>query len=101
MTPSKPERKSAGIGKGTPGPGRGRGNPNKLTKALKEMILGALHDAGGQKYLLAQAEREPRAFLALLGRIVPSEVHAELTGKDGEPLLPIIYMPANGRDQQT
>ena len=34
-----------------------KGTPNKLTTDLRKMILGALNDAGGQKYLLHLAAR--------------------------------------------
>ena len=64
------------------GPGRPKGLPNKVTKALKEMILGALDDAGGQRYLAVCAASEPKAFLALLGRVLPLSI----TG-DGGPLV--------------
>lgn len=30
--------------------GRQAGTPNKVTKALKDMILGALDEAGGEEY---------------------------------------------------
>ena len=40
---------------GNRGVGRTKGVPNKVTKELKEMILGALDDAGGQAYLARQA----------------------------------------------
>jgi len=62
----------------TSGQGRPKGAANKLTKALKDMILGALDDAGGQGYLLAQAKEEPKAFLALLGRVLPQEIKGTL-----------------------
>lgn len=84
----------------TSGQGRKKGVPNKLTRVLKDMILGALDDAGGQAYLAEQARKNPSAFLSLLGRLVPQELKGELTGKDGA-LLPsavTIYLPANGRD---
>lgn len=51
--------------------GRVAGTPNKLTKVLKDMILGALDDVGGQKYLMRQAKDNPVAFLALIGRVLP------------------------------
>ena len=59
----KPKRKKTG--------GRKPGSPNKLTKSLREMILGALHEVGGQAWLVRQAQREPKSFMALLGRILP------------------------------
>lgn len=62
--------------------GRQKGTPNKTTKALKEMILAALDQAGGEQYLALQAERNPSAFLTLLARVLPLTV----TGADGGPL---------------
>ena len=59
------------------GIGRPKGVPNKVTKALKEMILGALDDAGGQEYLVKQAEKHPQAFLALIGKVLPKDVHVD------------------------
>jgi hypothetical protein len=32
--------------------GRRKGTPNQLNADVKAMILGALHDAGGQQYLI-------------------------------------------------
>lgn len=43
-----------------------------MTKALKEMILGALDDAGGQQYLARQADENPVAFMGLLGKVLPT-----------------------------
>ena len=57
--------------------GRKAGTPNKMTKALKDMILGALDDVGGQAYLAAQAEANPKAFLALVGRVLPLQVASD------------------------
>lgn len=62
-----------------PGAGRKKGVPNKLTTELKSMILGALDDAGGQKYLASQAKKNPVAFLTLVGKVLPMTV----SGADG------------------
>jgi hypothetical protein len=43
--------------------GREKGAPNKTTKALKELILGALSDAGGQQYLVRMAERRGQGMI--------------------------------------
>lgn len=66
------------------GKGRKKGVPNKLTAALKDVILGALADAGGQGYLKAQAKKNPQAFMSLVGRVLPLQI------KDGgkEPQMP-------------
>ena len=55
------------------GKGRPKGAANKVTRTLREMILGALDDAGGQAYLAEQARENPMAFIALLGRLLPRE----------------------------
>ena len=66
--------------------GRQAGTPNKVTRELKEMVLQALDNAGGVDYLTKRANDNPRAFLALLGRVLPMQV----TGGDGAPLQVII-----------
>lgn len=58
--------------------GRQKGTPNKVTKALKDMILGALDDAGGQDYLMRQASENPAAFLTLIGKVLPMQVEANV-----------------------
>lgn len=54
--------------------GRQAGTPNKVTKALKDMILGALDEQGGQEYLARQAIENPTAFLTLIGKVLPTTV---------------------------
>lgn len=61
------------------GKGRVRGVPNKITKEVKEMVIEALHNAGGVDYLVEQADKNPKAFLSLVGRIVPLQVNAAHT----------------------
>jgi hypothetical protein len=63
---------------GNRGVGRVKGVPNKVTKELKEMILGALDDAGGQRYLARQAEENPTAFLTLVGKVLPLSIKAKV-----------------------
>ena len=60
------------------GKGRPKGVPNKVTKALKEMILGALDDAGGQDYLASQARDNPAAFLTLIGKVLPMQLEGKV-----------------------
>lgn len=64
------------------GGGSRLGKPNRVTKALKEMILGALDAAGGETYLTTQATKNPTAFMALLGRVLPTT----LAGDPNAPL---------------
>ena len=63
--------------------GSRKGIPNKISAALKAMILGAHDDVGGREYLAKQALEEPVAFLALLGKVLPTT----LSGDDGQPLV--------------
>lgn len=64
------------MAKGRKTGGRQKGTPNKMTATLKEMILNALDQVGGESYLVEQSERNPTAFIALLGRLLPSEIKA-------------------------
>lgn len=67
--------------KGTrpPAAGRGRrkGVPNKMTRALKDMILGALDELGGEAWLVEQARANPALFMNLLARVLPHTLAAE------------------------
>ena len=62
------------------GNGRPVGATNKITRELKEMILGALDEAGGQEYLMKQAIENPNAFMTLIGKVLPMQVKAEHSG---------------------
>ena len=60
--------------------GRKKGTPNKINALLKDAILKAATDAGGgdlSAYLLQQANGNPTAFLALLGKVLPMQVGGE------------------------
>lgn len=60
--------------------GRQKGTSNKVTAELKDMILGALSDVGGRRYLADQAEQNPTAFISLIGRTLPLTVNANHKG---------------------
>lgn len=60
-----------------------KAQPNKLTTDVKAMILGALHEKGGQAWLKEQMDKNPAAFMALLGKILPHQV----VGEDGGPIV--------------
>lgn len=62
--------------------GRVKGTPNKFTKELKNMILGALEDVGGQAYLAEQAKKNPTAFMALIGKVLPKDINANVNVMD-------------------
>ena len=69
-----------------------KGIPNKVTKELKDMILGALDDAGGQAYLSAQAIENPAAFLSLIGKVLPKDVN-----HGGQPENPLTVSVSNSK----
>jgi hypothetical protein len=58
--------------------GRKKGEPNKVTTRLKEAILAAAEQAGGDgglvNYLHDQARKNPGHFLTLLGKVLPLQV---------------------------
>jgi hypothetical protein len=66
-----------------PGPGRPKGSTNRVSKAIKEMVIGALNEAGGQAYLAQQAKANPVAFMTLIGKVMPLQV----TGEDGGAIM--------------
>src|SRR3954451_21506202 len=73
----------AGLGAAKTG-GREKGTPNRVTADVRAMVLAALDRAGGEDYLLEQATANPRAFLSLVGRILPTT----LTGPGDKDLIP-------------
>ena len=70
--------------------GRAKGTPNKINKELKEMILGALDDAGGQEYLRKRAIDTPGPFLALIGKLLPKEVNSNVQVVDKAEMLKML-----------
>ena len=71
--PDKP-KVTTKFGKGNPG--KPKGAVTKNTKALKDMILTALGNAGGAEYLERRANdpRTASAFLALIGKVLPMTI---------------------------
>lgn len=72
------------MAKGRKTGGRKKGSVNEITRALGEMIDGALHELGGQEWLVATARDEPVAFLTLLGKRLPKAL--EHSGSIGTEL---------------
>lgn len=67
--------------------GRPKGVLNKLTVELKDMIRGALDDAGGRSYLHKQAQENPVAFMGLIAKIIPNELKANFSGSGKQIIL--------------
>jgi hypothetical protein len=94
------DRKSAGIGKGTPGPGRGKGNPNKLTVEFRETVRQLLDDnrenVGRWLTLVAEGDGtdkgapDPAKALDLLAKLAefaaPKLGRTEHVGDGGGPV---------------
>src|SRR6185369_7553370 len=74
------------FGKGNPG--KPKGAVNKNTREIKEMILGALSRVGGEDYLARQAELNPVAFMGLVGKVLPMQVHG--TGAGGALVVKFV-----------
>jgi hypothetical protein len=60
--------------------GRPKGSRNKTTVAIKDAIQNAFTIVGGENYLVTVAKEDHRTFCALLGRVLPTEVTAQVTG---------------------
>lgn len=67
------------------GRGRAKGTPNKTTALLKDAIIKAAEAAGADKqgkdglvgYCTFLATEEPKAFAALLGKVLPLQIAGE------------------------
>ncbi len=71
----------AGRPKGTPRTGgRRKGTPNKLTRTIKEAIEASFDQVGGVDYLVRMAEEQPTAYMTLLGKVLPAQINANVTG---------------------
>lgn len=70
-------------GKKPQGSGRKKGTPNETTREVKEMLRQALTKAGGVAYLTrcAKNPRTASSFLALIGKLIPHEIKAQLEGE--------------------
>lgn len=72
---------------GGAGPGRPKGSKNKTTALLKDAILKAAEEAGGEgglvSYLRMNAVSNPGPFMALLGKVLP----LQLQGDPDHPLI--------------
>lgn len=62
--------------------GRQKGSLNKMKLEVKEAIAMAFDEVGGKDYLVDLAEKDPRTFCALVGKIIPLTV-------GGDPEAPL------------
>ena len=63
--------------------GRPKGTPNRTTADVKQALLNAFDDAGGEAWLVKLAKSEPRVFATLLSKLIPRELEARINGGEG------------------
>jgi hypothetical protein len=72
--------------------GRQKGSGNRVNRDIKEMVVQALSEAGGVKYLVQCAHKQPVAFLGLVGRVLPLTIAGK--GEDGAIPISFEWAPA-------
>ena len=75
----KPKHGRGGLRAGA---GRPKGSQNRVTTALKDLILGSLDELGGKEYLKRLAIENSSAFSSLLARVLPHTI-APASESDG------------------
>ncbi len=82
------------------GPGRPKGSQNLITVTIKQAVEQALHNfpnGGAVGYFEQQRDKNPKAFLALLARIIPNQVM--LSGdNNGQPLFKVVFETIKDED---
>lgn len=89
-----------GVNRGNAGKGRPKGSPNKTTALLKDAILQAATEAGGGDlvaYLKMQASLNPGPFMTLLGKVMPTQVEAEVDHRVDSLAALLEVVAQNGR----
>src|SRR5690348_763852 len=56
--------------------GRKPGVPNKFTRDVKEAVLNAFQQLGGEAWLVKLGRRDPKSFAALLAKTMPQGMGA-------------------------
>jgi hypothetical protein len=60
--------------------GRKKGTGNKVPQLIKGAITEAFTQLGGVDYLVGVARDDPKTFCALLAKLVPAELSAQIEG---------------------
>lgn len=76
------------VGKKTGG--RVAGTPNKTTASVKAALELCYEEIGGDLAFAAWARTEQTEFYKLYVKMLPQDIKAEIAGKDGGPLMPVI-----------
>jgi hypothetical protein len=74
--------------------GRKPGSLNKSTVAVKEAFRQAFDDLGGTSALVTWAMENPTQFYQLYSKLIPTEIDATLSGKEGAPAVKINIVKA-------
>jgi hypothetical protein len=75
--------------------GRKPGSLNKSTVAVKEAFRQAFDDLGGTSALVTWAMENQTQFYQLYSKLIPTEIDATLSGKDGAPAVKINIVKAD------
>lgn len=75
--------------------GKPKGTPNKLTKTVKETILGAFNDLqeDPRANIFSWAKDNPTEFYKIASKLIPTEISANITSNK-----PIIIDWTDGND---
>ena len=79
------DKKTQGIGKGTPGPGRPKGVVNKTTAVAKDMIALAAEKLGGVDRMVAWAQEAPENERVFWGSMFPRLLPVQVGNDDDKP----------------
>ena len=82
------------MAKGHKTGGRKAGTPNKISASVKEAILKAFDEAGGQSYLAQVARENPAVFCQLLGKVLPMQV--DLSGEIKHTGVEVTFVDPKG-----
>lgn len=80
------DKKTAGIGKGTPGPGRPKGRQNKVTTTAKDAIAMAADRLGGTDRLVEWVKEAPENERIFWGSIYTRLLPLQVGGDPDAPL---------------
>lgn len=74
--------------------GRKPGSLNKTTVAVKEAFRDAFELLGGTGALVVWASENPTQFYQLYSKLIPTEIDATISGKDGAPAVQVNIVKA-------
>ena len=78
--------------------GRPKGSKDKVSRDIKTACLQAFEEGGGAQWLKRQMKTEPRAFMALLGKILPSQIEAKIDVTTKQVLIDFTGLPPLAHD---